>query len=50
MDVYHDSRESVSYLPLSEMPLFLVSPRMHRRLLDAFLACPREVAAEVVNG
>lgn len=46
----HDSRESVSYLPLSEMPLFLVSPRMHRRLLDAFLACPREVAAEVVNG
>lgn len=46
----HDSRESVSYLPLSEMPLFLVSPRMYRRLLDAFLACPREVAAEVVNG
>ncbi|ECJ2223110.1 hypothetical protein FNS94_14860 [Salmonella enterica] len=46
----HDSRESVSYLPLSDMPLFLVSPRMYRRLLDAFLACPREVAAEVVNG
>ncbi|EEH4118748.1 hypothetical protein ABIU59_001857 [Salmonella enterica subsp. enterica serovar Newport] len=46
----HDSRESVSYLPLSEMPLFLVSPRMYRRLLDAFLTCPREVAAEVVNG
>ncbi|EFS2650351.1 hypothetical protein HX362_003220 [Salmonella enterica] len=46
----HDSRESVSYLPLSEMPLFLVSPRMYRRLLDAFLACPREVVAEVVNG
>lgn len=46
----HERRESVSYLPLSDMPLFLVSPRMHRRLLDAFLACPREVAAEVVNG
>ncbi|EBS5928296.1 hypothetical protein DU918_09645 [Salmonella enterica subsp. enterica serovar Saintpaul] len=46
----HDSRESVSYLPLSDMPLFLVSPRMYRRLLDAFLACPREEAAEVVNG
>ncbi|HAF5679398.1 TPA: hypothetical protein G8N93_004012 [Salmonella enterica] len=46
----HERRESVSYLPLSDMPLFLVSPRMHRRLLDAFLACPREAAAEVVNG
>ncbi|EAB7740817.1 hypothetical protein B5864_16460 [Salmonella enterica] len=46
----HERRESVSYLPLSDMPLFLVSPRMHRRLLDAFLACPREEAAEVVNG
>ncbi|HFZ8572653.1 TPA: hypothetical protein ACIPFX_004259 [Salmonella enterica subsp. enterica serovar Birkenhead] len=46
----YDSRESVSYLPLSEMPLFLVSPRMYRRLLDASLACPRETAAEVANG
>ncbi|MGG6044124.1 hypothetical protein [Salmonella enterica] len=46
----HDTRKGVSYLPLSDMPLFLVYPRMYRRLLDAFLACPREVAAEVVNG
>lgn len=46
----NERRESVSYLPLSDIPLFLVSPRMHRRLLDAFLACPREEAAEVVNG
>lgn len=44
----HERRDSVSYLPLSDMPLFLVSPRMY--LLEAFLACPREVAAEVVNG
>ncbi|ELC8789701.1 hypothetical protein RJV04_004080 [Salmonella enterica] len=46
----HDSSESVSYLPLSEMPLFLVSPRLYRRLLDAFQVCPRELVAEVVNG
>ncbi|HFZ8351016.1 TPA: hypothetical protein ACIO89_003334 [Salmonella enterica subsp. enterica serovar Java] len=46
----HDRRESVSYLPLSDMPLFLVSPRMYRRLLDAFLACPRETAEEAANG
>ncbi|EAT4156062.1 hypothetical protein OP853_003233 [Salmonella enterica] len=41
--IYHN-------LLLSEMPLFLVSPCLYRRLLDAFLACPREVVAEVVNG
>ncbi|HFW3088945.1 TPA: hypothetical protein ACIBE3_002492 [Salmonella enterica subsp. enterica serovar Reading] len=46
----HGRHDGVAYLPLSEMPLFLVSPRMYRRLLGSFLACPREVAAEVVNG
>ncbi|EBI1833057.1 hypothetical protein FK088_12180 [Salmonella enterica] len=36
--------------PLSDLPLFLVYPRILRCLLDAFFACLRGVSAEVVNG
>lgn len=46
----HGRCEGVTYLPLSDMPLFLVSPRTFRRLSDAFFACPRGAKAEVVNG
>ncbi|EJX4928497.1 hypothetical protein OD635_005564 [Salmonella enterica] len=46
----HGLCEGVTYLPLSDMPLFLVSPRTFRRLSDAFSACPRGEKAEVVNG
>ncbi|EDR3976685.1 hypothetical protein LWG30_001875 [Salmonella enterica] len=35
---------------LSDLPLFIVYPRIPRCLLDAFFACLRGVNAEVVNG
>ncbi|ECN0437859.1 hypothetical protein MVS59_004576 [Salmonella enterica] len=35
---------------LSDLPLFIVYPRIPQCLLDAFFACLRGVNAEVVNG